>query len=167
MNHRRRGGGGVLRRIEFLNLRMIQEIGSPFLSEGFEAGRTAAGRTEAAPAFGALGRYHVRGGEYWRLLTAVFLHVGWIHLLWNTFGMFSRCADIEQTVGSAWFVFAYLSTGIGASAVSLLSHNVLSAGASGAGFGMIAVTLSILYRRAGAWDSFIANPLVRRILGPA
>jgi len=115
-------------------------------------------------AFGANERFHVWSGDYWRLLAAVFLHVGVIHLLWNTWGMFGWCAGIERTVGPAWFAFAYLTTGIGASAVSLLSHHVLSAGASGAGFGMIAVTLSILYRRAGSWSAFMADPFVKQVL---
>jgi rhomboid protease GluP len=114
--------------------------------------------------YGAMERYHIWSGDYWRLLTAVFLHVGWIHLLWNSWIMFSWCAEIERTVGSLWFVFAYLTTGIGASAVSVLGHPAFGAGASGAGFGMIAVTLSILYRRAGSWDSFISSPGVKQVL---
>ncbi|MBV8880915.1 MAG: rhomboid family intramembrane serine protease, partial [Planctomycetaceae bacterium] len=55
---------------------------------------------EGLLAYGAMERYHVWSGEYWRLLTAVFLHVGWIHLLWNAWGLFGWCADIEKTVGS-------------------------------------------------------------------
>jgi rhomboid protease GluP len=120
---------------------------------------------DALLAFGAIERTHVWRGEPWRLLTAVFLHVTWIHLIWNTLGMFSLCADVEKTVGSGWFAFAYLTTGVGASAVSLLVHHVLGAGASGAAFGMIGVTLAILYRRAGSWEGFTANPYVRRIFG--
>ena len=119
---------------------------------------------ETLLAFGANARYHIWSGEYWRLLSAVFLHVGVIHLLWNTWAMFGWCAGVERTVGSAWFTFAYLSTGIGASAVSVLSHHVISAGASGAGFGMISVTLSMLYRRAGSWEAFMANPFVKQVL---
>jgi membrane associated rhomboid family serine protease len=121
---------------------------------------------EALLAFGALERYHIwYGDEYWRLLTAVFLHVTWTHLLWNLIGIFPRCADVERTVGSLWFAFAYVTTGVGASAVSVLCHPVFGAGASGAGFGMISVTLAILYRREGSWDRFMSNPHVRQVLG--
>ena len=115
--------------------------------------------------YGALERDLVWSGDYWRLLTAVFLHVGWIHLLWNTWAMFGWCASIERAVGSGAFAFAYLSTGIGAFAVSVLAHPAFSAGASGAGFGMIAVTLAMLYRRFGSWGSFMGNPQVRQVLG--
>jgi rhomboid protease GluP len=114
--------------------------------------------------YGAMERYHVWAGQYWRLLTAVFLHVGWIHLLWNTWALFSWCAAIERSVGSVWFAFAYVTTGIGASAVSVLAHPAFGAGSSGAGFGMIAVILSLLYRRAGSWDAFISNPMVKNML---
>jgi rhomboid protease GluP len=71
---------------------------------------------------------------------------------------------IERTVGSVWFAFAYVTTGIGASAISVIGHHVLAAGASGAGFGMIAVILSLLYRREGSWNAFISNPYVRNTL---
>lgn len=115
--------------------------------------------------FGALWRPAVwHGHQYWRLLTAAFMHVGWIHLLWNTWILFSWCREIERTVGSLWFAFAYITTAIGASAVSLLFHEELSAGASGAGLGMFGVVLSILYRRAGSWESFFESPTVRSML---
>jgi len=119
---------------------------------------------ETLRAFGAVNRYLVWNGDYWRLLTAVFMHAGWIHLLLNTYMVFTWGGEVERTVGSVWFSFAYMTTGIGASAVSVLCHNVASVGASGAVFGIIAVVLAILYRRAGSWDSFMANPGARQIL---
>jgi rhomboid protease GluP len=119
---------------------------------------------EGLLSFGAMERFHIWKGEYWRLLTCVFLHVSWIHLAWNTYGMFGWCQDMEKAVGSAWFAFGYLSTGVGASAVSVLAHPAFGAGASGAGFGMIGMLLSLLYRREGSWDAFISSPHVRNIL---
>lgn len=116
-------------------------------------------------AYGGCSRYHVWSGDYWRLLTAVFIHGGWLHLLMNSYFLFGWCADLERTVGSVWFAFAYFTTGIAASAVSVISHAVLSVGASGAGFGILAVTLAILYRRAGSWEAFISSPGIRRVLG--
>jgi rhomboid protease GluP len=120
--------------------------------------------TDVLLKMGASMRYYVQGGEYWRLLTAVFLHGSWLHVGVNTICMFSWCAAIERAVGSRWFAFAYLTTGIGSYAVSVLSSPVPSVGASGAGFGMIAVTLAILYRREGSWAHFIGNPFVRQTI---
>src|SRR5258707_10045985 len=47
--------------------------------------------TEVLLNLGASNRHFVQGGEYWRLLTAVFLHADWIHVLVNTVFMFSWC----------------------------------------------------------------------------
>ncbi|MBI3856761.1 MAG: rhomboid family intramembrane serine protease, partial [Planctomycetes bacterium] len=119
---------------------------------------------ETLLSYGAIERFSIWHGEWWRLLSAVFLHVGWIHLLLNLFGIFPRCMDLEKSVGSAWFAFAYLTTGIGASAVSVIAQHAFGAGASGAGFGMFAATLSMLYRREGSWHNFLANPFARIII---
>lgn len=120
--------------------------------------------TEVLLNLGASNRYYVQSGDFWRLLTAVFLHSDWVHVLVNTVFMFSWCAMVERTVGSAWFAFAYLTMGVGSFAVSVLGRPGTSVGASGAGFGMIAVVLAMLYRREGSWNNFTSNPYVRSIV---
>jgi rhomboid protease GluP len=115
--------------------------------------------------FGALERNRIwRHGESWRLITACFLHIGWMHLIWNTYGMYSWCKHVEEELGTLQFVLAYVMTGIGASAISVLGHQAVSAGASGAGFGMIGVALMLAYRKLGGWNEFISNPSVQQIL---
>lgn len=118
--------------------------------------------------YGALDRGRIwKEGESWRLLTAMFLHVGWLHMVWNTYMMFGWCEHVETELGTVGFVLAYLMTGIGASAVSVLGHRAVSAGASGAGFGMIGVVLMIYYRQLGSWQEFFADPRVLSILKTA
>src|SRR5258708_4977190 len=91
--------------------------------------------------FGATERYRIwNEGESWRLVTSCFLHIGWIHLLWNTYMMFGWCSHVEEKLGSVRFVMTYLMSGIGASAVSVLGHRAISAGAPGAGFGAFRAT---------------------------
>jgi len=115
--------------------------------------------------FGATERYRIwKEGESWRLVTACFLHIGWIHLLWNTYMMFGWCSHVEEKLGSVRFVMTYLMSGIGASAVSVLGHRAISAGASGAGFGMIGATLMIEYRQLGTWGLFWSDPYVYSIM---
>ena len=124
-----------------------------------------AARADTLIRFGALDRRRIwREGESWRLVTACFLHGGWLHLFMNTYFMFGWCQHIEHELGTIRFVLAYLMTGIGASAVSLMGHRAVSVGASGAGFGMIGVTLMIDYRHLGSWDAFFSNPDVLGIL---
>lgn len=115
--------------------------------------------------FGALDRARIwREGESWRLVSSMFLHIGWIHLLMNTLAILSWSQHVEQELGTVQFALAYVMTGIGASAVSVLGHRAVSAGASGAGFGMIGVALMIAYRNLGSWSAFFANPGVLYIL---
>jgi len=115
--------------------------------------------------FGATERTRIwREGESWRLLSSCFLHIGWLHLLWNSYGMFGWCAHVEAELGTVPFTMAYLMTGIGAAAVSVLGHRSISAGASGSGFGMIGVTLMIAYRHLGSWSAFFSNSAVLGIL---
>jgi rhomboid protease GluP len=120
--------------------------------------------TQTLLRFGASERYLIWSGEYWRFVTPMFLHIGVIHLVWNCYAMLGWCNPVEQTLGSVRFLVAYLLSGIGATAVSLLCHDVVAAGASGAGFGIIGVTLAIFYDWLGSWRAFFASAYVRRIL---
>lgn len=115
--------------------------------------------------YGATERVKIwKEGESWRLLTSCFLHIGWIHLLWNTYMMFGWCGHVEQELGTVRFVLAYLMTGIGAAAASVIGHRAVSAGASGSGFGMIGVALMIQYRHIGTWSGFFGDPYVQYML---
>lgn len=50
--------------------------------------------------FGASGRYWVWRGEPWRMPTSVFLHIGIVHFLWNTWGLLGWCREVETSLGS-------------------------------------------------------------------
>lgn len=87
------------------------------------------------------------GGEWWRLFTSVFLHFGIIHLAFNMYALYMVGANLEPMIGKAKYLTAYIATGIIASAVSLIWHKdnpVVSAGASGAVFGMYGVFVALL-----------------------
>jgi rhomboid protease GluP len=114
--------------------------------------------------FGALERSHVWSGEYFRFITPMFIHIGWIHMAWNTYYLAGWCSPVERVLGRGRFVFAYLATGMGACAVSLLGHDAPgSAGASGAAFGIVAVTMVLRWKMLGSWDAFTRDPWVRRL----
>jgi rhomboid protease GluP len=85
-------------------------------------------------------------GEWWRLLTCVFVHIGIIHLVFNMYALFMIGTYLEPMLGKTRFIIAYLCTGIFASLASLWWHDspVPSAGASGAIFGMYGVFLALL-----------------------
>src|SRR5208283_4179562 len=73
--------------------------------------------------FGALERSHVWAGEYFRLVTPMFIHIGWMHLGWNTYALVGWCSPVERVLGRFRFALTYLVTGMGACAVSLLAHD--------------------------------------------
>ena len=85
-------------------------------------------------------------GDWWRLVTNVFIHFGIIHLAMNMYCLYTVGVYLEPMLGKAKYTAAYLCTGVLASLVSLWWHNdpVNSAGASGAVFGMYGLFLALL-----------------------
>jgi membrane associated rhomboid family serine protease len=99
---------------------------------------------------GALEPFLVIRGEYWRLLTALFLHFGPVHLLFNLFALYVLGPPLERTIGAARFCACYLISGIGSNAgvVGLallgLTQATQLVGASGCVLGIV-----------GAWAGFL------------
>lgn len=84
-------------------------------------------------------------GEWWRLITSCFLHIGIMHLLLNMYALLNIGVLLEPILGRTRFIAAYLLAGIGSSVQSLWWHEMtISAGASGAIFGMYGVFLALL-----------------------
>ena len=112
---------------------------------------------------GAMVPLFVATGEYWRLVTAMFLHVGVIHLLLNSWGLFLFGSLIEGVFGSVRFVAIYLVTGFVASAASFAFGGLdrVAAGASGAIFGLLGAWLAYNWRRR---ELFMAQVNVRGAL---
>lgn len=88
-------------------------------------------------------------GEYWRMFTSMFLHIGIFHLLMNGYALFIFGNVIEAEQGRARFAIAFLVTGLAASAASYAFGDPFapSAGASGAIFGLFGMFLGHAWRR--------------------
>jgi rhomboid protease GluP len=85
------------------------------------------------------------GGEWWRLLTNVFLHGGVIHIFVNMFSLVLVGIFLEPVLGTKRFALFYILCGILASVTSLWWHtNTVSVGASGAIFGLYGIFLALL-----------------------
>lgn len=76
-------------------------------------------------------------GQYWRLLTATFLHGNLVHIFFNSFALYALGPESERIYGTARFLALYFIAGIGGSVASYLMSPVPSVGASGAIFGLI------------------------------
>jgi membrane associated rhomboid family serine protease len=88
-------------------------------------------------------------GEWWRLLTAAFLHAGIIHLGFNMLMLWWIGAPLEEAMGRARFLLLYAVSGLAGSAGALmLSPDAVTVGASGAVFGLLGAAF-VLERQAG------------------
>lgn len=95
--------------------------------------------------WGANYRPDIDKGEYWRLLTSIFLHGGAMHLLFNMYGLLFVGLFLEPVMGKVKFLLAYLLTGLSASIASAWWHAAtVSIGASGAIFGLYGVFFALL-----------------------
>ncbi|RYY96606.1 MAG: rhomboid family intramembrane serine protease [Chitinophagaceae bacterium] len=102
---------------------------------------------EALLTWGANFAPYTLGGQPWRLLSACFVHIGILHLALNMYGLYQLGTFLEPILGRLRFVLAYLATGLLSSLASLWWHHgepVVSAGASGAIFGLFGLFLALL-----------------------
>lgn len=92
--------------------------------------------------FGANYPVLVRAGDYYRLITSAFLHIGLLHLICNNYALYVIGSQLESFLGKAKFLIIYLVSAICGSLMSMLFSDGISAGASGAIFGLLG---SLLY----------------------
>lgn len=84
-------------------------------------------------------------GNWWRLITSCFVHIGIVHLLMNMYALVFIGLLLEPILGKTKYIAAYLIAGVAASLTSLTWNDyVISAGASGAIFGMYGIFLALL-----------------------
>lgn len=98
----------------------------------------------------------ILGGEYWRLITAVFLHFSFVHLIYNMLGLLTLGDLLERLAGTWRYLVIFLLGGIMGNVVSLAMERIpsspyygryaVSAGASGAVFALIGAICWIALR---------------------
>jgi rhomboid protease gluP len=85
--------------------------------------------------------------QYWRLVSSIFLHFGIMHLSNNMVGLYVIGDQVERAIGSFKFIIIYIIAGVGANIISMFlrlkEEPVVSAGASGAIFGLAGSMLAI------------------------
>jgi rhomboid protease GluP len=91
--------------------------------------------------YGAKFNPFIFGGEWWRFITPIFLHIGLLHLLMNSFALYYLGPMVEKMYGSIRFLFIYLFSGFTGVLGSFLFSPTVSAGASGAIFGCFGALL--------------------------
>ena len=99
---------------------------------------------------GALSRATIADGEYWRLITAGFLHAGFFHLLFNMFSLYILGSLLEPAIGRVRFALIYFVSLLAGSFGALLVESnptALTVGASGAIFGLMSAAVIVMRNR--------------------
>ena len=103
-----------------------------------------------------------KAGEYYRLITSAFLHIGVIHLLLNMYSLYIVGTQIEYFYGKIKYLIIYIFSAIMGSlfTIVLSGSNTVAAGASGAIFGLLGSLLYFGYNYRG----YIGNAIVGQII---
>ena len=103
----------------------------------------------------------VKNGEYYRLLTSMFLHSGLLHLFFNMYALYIIGPQVESFFGKTKYLIIYLLSGISGSLLSVAFNvNTVSVGASGAIFGLFGASLYFGYNYRG----YLGNVIKSQIL---
>jgi rhomboid protease GluP len=95
---------------------------------------------------GALVREQVLAGEWWRVMSAMFLHGSVDHVLGNVIVLYIVGLACEHAFGGARTALVYFASGVAGGLLSIAAGPGPSVGASGAIFGVIAAVVVVLYR---------------------
>ena len=111
--------------------------------------------------FGASFAPLIKSGELWRLITAAFLHVGIVHLLVNMYSLYIIGTQVETYIGKYKFLAIYLVSAISGVLMScIFNPNVVSAGASGAIFGLLGSLVYFGYHYRLYLGSVLKNQII-------
>ncbi|NBU16029.1 MAG: rhomboid family intramembrane serine protease [Actinobacteria bacterium] len=113
-----------------------------------------------------LSEIFVANGEWWRIISAGFLHFGALHIAMNMLLLYQLGSLLEPVLGSGRFVLLYFAAMVGGSfGALLLSPDALTGGASGAVFGLMgAAAVALLHRGVNPMQTGIGTTLVLNLL---
>lgn len=110
--------------------------------------------------FGANYRGTIMNHEYYRLVTCAFIHIGLLHLLFNSYALYIIGIQLESYYGKIKYLIIYLFSAITASMMSIIFNDSISAGASGAIFGLLGALLYFGYH----YRVYLGNTLKSQII---
>lgn len=115
-----------------------------------DAGSVMNPKTETLLKFGAdFSPLTIDHGEWWRIMTSAFVHIGVLHIFCNLFTLYGFGELVERIFGRGLFLLIYLGSILTGGLLSLAMHSepIVSGGASGAIFGVFGALAAYLIRR--------------------
>lgn len=106
----------------------------------------------------------VKDGEYYRLLTCIFMHANVYHIFFNMYALYNIGKQIEKYYGKIKYLLIYLGSGIIGSLFSATLTNNVSVGASGAIFGLFGAMVYFGYKYRTTLDGFLRSGIIPIIL---
>ena len=101
-------------------------------------------------------------GQGWRLFSSMFVHIGFMHLLYNMLAFAYGAQIVERMIGSVGFLLLYGVSGLGGGLLALYSNAMLvHAGASGAVFGVFGCMLALVLMQGRSIPPHVASSLGR------
>ena len=111
----------------------------------------------------------IENGEYYRLFTSMFLHFGVEHLINNMIVLAAIGFHLEPHLGKVKFVLIYILSGLGANVLSLLADLAsvsfpVSAGASGAVFGIMGALVVVVLKNKGRIEGIDKSRMIFMVI---
>lgn len=110
--------------------------------------------------YGAKWNPSIKEGEYWRFITPMFLHIGLLHIVFNSLALYFLGNLVERIYGSKRFLWIYFVSGFMGVAASFAFTDNVSAGASGAIFGCFGAMLYFGLKRRDLFFRTIGSDII-------
>ena len=114
--------------------------------------------------FGASHPDLIKAGEYYRLITSAFIHIGLIHLVFNVYALYIIGTQLESYLGKIKYLIIYLFSALTGNLLSMLFFDGISAGASGAVFGLLGSMIYFGYHYRVFLGSVVRSQIIPLII---
>jgi len=114
--------------------------------------------------FGASHPDLIKAGEYYRLITSAFIHIGLIHLVFNVYALYIIGTQLESYLGKNKYLIIYLFSALTGNLLSMLFFDGISAGASGAVFGLLGSMIYFGYHYRVFLGSVVRSQIIPLII---
>lgn len=147
-----------LDQMPFMTVGLVVMMVLVFLAMTLDGGST---NVNVLITFGAKLNALIQQGQWWRLITPVFLHIGFTHILMNMITLYFVGMQLEAAFGHSRFLAIFLVAGVAGNVASFCFSDSLSAGASTAIFGLFGAFLML---GESFWQNQVIQQLARTFL---